>query len=124
MSESSEIRMGLVRRGVSHAEFAERCGIGMEVLKASLLGEMSDEVRNGWASLEVEGVTRACVSGKLVRNDTIMFVEFPDGVRGLVRKRRNFLPKVGLPMEVELTDEAGVWRLVGKYRDNGVRLDG
>ena len=114
--------MGLVRRGVSHAEFAERCGIGMEVLKASLLGEMSDEVRNGWASLEVEGVTRACVSGKLVRNDTIMFVNFPDGTTGLVRKKKDFKPKEGLPMEVEETDESGVWRLVGDYRSNGVRL--
>jgi hypothetical protein len=40
-----------------------------------------------------------------------------------VRKKKDFKPKENMAMEVEETDESGVWRLVGKYRNNGVRLD-
>ena len=132
MGEAGDIRAGLFRRKLSYGEFAERCGMSEVVLRESLRGgDVGDDLRTAYASLEVEGVTRAdapmapmgharaCVSGKLVRNDTIMFVNFPDGTTGLVRKKKDFKPKEGLPMEVEETDESGGWRVVGDYRRIG-----
>ena len=153
--------MGLMRRGVSHEVFAERCGIGIGVLKDMLRGgELSDGVRSEYASLlveesveegsveeerEIKGktlvevfaeeeeeetaneqgeelVNKGCVFGRAVRNDVLQVVVFPDGGEGLVRKKRGFKPREGLPCEVETSDEEGFLNLVGKYRDNGVRL--
>ena len=130
MSGASEVRMGLLRRKVSYREFAESCGISEIILRAQLDNDvLSDEVLSAYASLEVEGGSklapkhRKCLSDKAVRNDFVMMVKFEDGSRGLVRKKKDFKPKENMAMEVEETDESGVWRLVGKYRNNGVRLD-
>jgi len=152
MSEAVEIRMGLLRRGVSHEVFAERCGMGVVLLKEMLRGgEVSDGVRGEYASLLVEsgeeegnplveviaeeeeeefadehgeeGDNKGCVFGRAVRNDVLQLVVFPDGSEGLARKKRGFKPREGLPCEVETSDEEGFLNLVGKYRDNGVRLD-
>ena len=133
MSEIGEIRMGLVRRGVSHEVFAERCGMGIGALKDMLRGgELSDGVRSEYAALLVEEgsadeqgeeeANKGCVFGRAVRNDVLQVVVFSDGSEGLVRKKRDFKPREGLPCEVETSDEEGFLNLVGKYRDNGVRL--
>lgn len=130
MSGASDVRMGLLRRKVSYREFAESCGISEIILRAQLDNDvLSDEVLNGYASLEVEGKKdlapkqRKCWTDKEVRNEYVMMVKFEDGSSGLVRKKSDFKPKAGMEMEVEESDESGVWRLVGKYRKNGVRLD-
>ena len=130
MSGASDVRMGLLRRKVSYREFAESCGISEIILRAQLDNDvLSDEVLNGYASLEVGGKKveapkqRKCWADKGVRNEYVMMVKFEDGSGGLVRKKRDFKPKAGMEMEVEESDELGGWRLVGKYRNNGVRLD-
>ena len=122
--------MGLLRRKVSYREFAESCGISEIILRAQLDNDvLSGEVLSAYASLEVEGSQetaperRKCVSDKAVRNEFVMMVKFEDGSKGLVRKKKDFKPKENMAMEVEESDESGVWRLVGKYRNNGVRLD-
>ena len=130
MSGASDVRMGLLRRKVSYREFAESCGISEIILRAQLDNDvLSDEVLNGYASLEIGGKKveapkqRKCWADKGVRNEYVMMVKFEDGSGGLVRKKSDFKPKAGMEMEVEESDELGVWRLVGKYRNNGVRLD-
>ena len=122
--------MGLLRRKVSYREFAESCGMSEVALKKQLDNDvLSGEVLSAYASLEVEGGSklapkqRKCLSDKAVRNDFVMMVKFEDGSKGLVRKKKDFKPKENMAMEVEESDESGVWRLVGKYRNNGVRLD-
>ena len=124
MGEAGDIRAGLFRRKLSYGEFAERCGMSEVVLRESLRGgDVGDDLRTAYASLEGEGsLRRKCLSGKGVLNEFLMLVNFPDGTTGLVRNKKDFQPKEGLPMEVEETDESGVWRLVGDYRSNGVRL--
>ena len=124
--------MSLVARGMSHAEFAERCGVSLGVLKGMLRsGIVSGEVANGYTSLvageDLVGSEEAGVGsvfGRPVRNDRLQVIEFTDGSKGYVRKKRDFKPRFGLPCEVEASDEEGFMRLIGRYRDNGVRLDG
>ena len=162
MSESNELRMGLLRMRKSHEWFADRCGMCVRELKDMLEGEeLSDGVRSEYAALTLEGEGEAeelrgrtlcevfaeeevekekeeevlpieqekeeehkgCVFGRPVRNAVLQMVVFPDGSEGLVRKKPDFKPKAGLPCEVETSDEEGFLNLVGKYRNNGVRLD-
>ena len=69
------------------------------------------------------GDTIMCWSGRPVINSRLLVVEFDDGTSGMVRKKSSFKPKHGLVMEVRGCEEEGFYELVGKYRDNGVRLD-
>ena len=69
------------------------------------------------------GDTVMCWSGRPVINSRLLVVEFDDGTSGMVRKKSSFKPKHGLVMEVRGSAEEGFYELVGKYRDNGVRLD-
>ena len=141
MSVGRSIRMSLVARGLSHEDFAMRCGVDVLELKAMLSsGEVSEGVLNEHASMMdgnvatrsvYEALDRgvlverlgggACVFGRPVRNDVLQVVVFSDGREGMVRKKRGFKPRQGLPCEVETSDEEGFLNLVGKYRDNGVR---
>lgn len=136
-----EIKLGLVRHRISREEFAGRCGLGLDELQEMLDGgELSDEVRGAYAVLEAGeslescnelaaslggdmGVRRICWAGKAVRNPHILVVCFDDGETGMVRKKEWFKPKSGAVLEVEPSEESGLWRLVGDYRPNGVRLD-
>ena len=123
MGEVDDIRVGLLRRRVTHEEFAESCGMGLSDFKSMLeSGEVSDGVRGAYAALDA-GV-RGCVFGRAVVNDRIQVINYVDGVEaGKVRKKREFRPREGLPCEVRESGEDGWLELVGKYRDNGVRLD-
>ena len=135
MSDGNDIRVGLLRRRVTHEEFAESCGMGVRELKGMLDGgEVSDGVRGAYAALEaggemrdgdiVEVDTRRCVFGRAVKNDTIQVIDYLGGGKaGMLRKRRDFKPRHGLPCEVRASGEDGWLELVGNYRDNGVRLD-
>tara|TARA_Y100001963_G_scaffold142486_1_gene212167 strand:- start:1258 stop:1674 length:417 start_codon:yes stop_codon:yes gene_type:complete len=138
MSEASEIRMGLLRRRISYEDFAERCGISLESFKEMMnRGDLSGEVLNEYAALDVVDVVGGireqefgeetedrCHFGRECLNDRIQIIEFEDGRRaGMVRKRKEFRPKYGLPCEVRDSGESGWLELVGKYRSNGVRLD-
>ena len=123
-----EIRNGLLRKRMSVSDFALRCGMSVEALRAQLLGDVSDEVMGVYAALEVEelekaGKRRLCWAGKPVRNENLLLVGFDDGSEGRVRKKSLFSPRVGMVLEVEPSHEEGWWILVGSYRDNGVRLD-
>ena len=132
--ESAELRRGLVRHRLSRESFADRCGMSVLELDAMLeSGELSDAVRGAYAVLEVEGDdvleglpsgNQMCWAGKAVRNPNLLVICFDDGSTGMVRKKVWFKPKMGVPLEVELSDEEGFWKLVGDYRPNGVRLDG
>ena len=137
MSESSDIRVGLLRRRVSLEEFAEQCGLSVNALEEELSGEsVGDGVLSAYAALVaveegflgkkpmVEALLEpTCVFGRSVTNDRIQIVVFSDGRRdGMVRKKRDFKPKHGLPCEVRESGEEGWLELVGSYRDNGVRL--
>ena len=132
MDEVGDIRMGLLRRKVSNERFAERCGMSVDVLEEMLgSGEVSDEVRSHYAGLEVAEEAReedekrevlGVVFGRAVTNDRLQLVVFPDGSEGRLRKKREFRPKYGLPCEVKESVEEGFHVLVGRYRDNGVRL--
>ena len=137
MSESSDIRVGLLRRRVSLEEFAEQCGLSVNALEEELGGDsVGDGVLSAYAALvaKEEGflgekpvkeglVEPTCVFGRPVTNDRIQIVVFSDGRRdGMLRKKRNFKPRHGLPCEVRESGEEGWLELVGSYRDNGVRL--
>ena len=137
MSEGTEIRKGLLRLRMSSVDFALKCGLS-EVSLLEMLddGEVSDEVRGCYMALSVEDeIAREQLEKKdnkgnavfcrPVINDRIQVVKFDDGRRdGMVRKKSSFKPKVGLRCEVEESGEDDGWyRLVGSYRDNGVRLD-
>ena len=67
--------------------------------------------------------TIMCWSGRPVINSRLLVVEFDDGTSGMVRKQSSFKPKHGLVMEVRRCEDGDFYELVGKYRDNGVRLD-
>jgi len=135
MSDGNEIRVGLLRRRVTHEEFAESCGMGVREIKEMLDGgEVSDGVRGAYAALDaggeirdgdiVEVDTRRCVFGRAVKNDTLQVIDYLGGGKaGMLRKRRDFKPRHGLPCEVKASVEDGWLDLVGRYRDNGVRLD-
>ena len=137
MDESHEIRKGLVRMRVSMEEFAKHLGISLEVLRESLRGgDPGEGVLSGYACLEVlkggelvesevvleKGEDVSCVFGRPVRNVRLQVVKFSDGTEGRLRKKASFRPRHGLPCEVELSEEEGFFRLVGRYRDNGLRL--
>ena len=136
MSEGMEIRKGLLRLRMSMSDFGLQCGLS-EVSLLEMLddGEVSDEVRGRYLALTVEEEIAMeqlekkdnkgnAVFCRPVRNDRIQVVKFDDGRRdGMLRKKISFQPRTGLPCEVEDSGEDDGWyRLVGKYRDNGVRL--
>ena len=120
---------------MTHEEFAEGCGMSVRELRDMLDGgEVSDGVRGAYAALDaggemrdgdiVESETRRCVFGRAVKNDTIQVIDYLGGGKaGMLRKRRDFKPRHGLACEVKSSGEDGWLELVGKYRDNGVRLD-
>ena len=128
--------MGLLRHRMSRESFAERCNLS-EVELSEMLegGEVSGGVLSEYAALENEGVALevleevvevkeldTCVFGRPVRNSRLQIVVFGDGREGKVRKKESFRPRAGLPCEVEASAEEGFLTLVGRYRDNGVRL--
>ena len=139
--------MGLLRRRVSVGAFAKQCGLSVNALNEEFAsGELSDAVQSAYESLddtgvgqkqveelpkkEVEQVEEApmeevtCVFGRPCRNDRIQIVVFSDGRRdGMLRKKKDFRPRHGLPCEVRESVDAGWLELVGNYRNNGVRLD-
>ena len=139
--EATEIALGLVRHRMSREEFAKRCGLGLAELQEMLEGgALSDEVRGAYAVLEAGeslescnelaaslggemGGRRRCWAGKAVINPHLLVVCFDDGETGMVRKKEWFKPRAGAVLEVEPSEESGMWRLVGDYRPNGVRLD-
>ena len=86
------------------------------------VGEVAVEASLEGASELVEGGNRRCFAGRPVRNRTLLLVAFDDGGVGRVRKKPEFSPRQGMELEVEPSEEDGFWNLVGKYRDNGVRL--
>lgn len=128
--------MGLLRRRMSRESFAKRCKISENELSEMLEGgEVSGEVMNEYTALENEGEPlcdleeevevnelNSCVFGRPVRNKRLQIVVFGDGREVKVRKKESFRPRVGLPCEVKVSEEEGFYALVGRYRDNGVRL--
>ena len=150
MSEATEIRMGLLRRRVSVGAFAKQCGLSVNALNEEFAsGELSEAVRTAYESLDDNGVGKkqvedapkkeveevdlpeeapmeevTCVFGRACRNDRIQLIVFSDGREdGVIRKKKDFRPRHGLPCEVKESDEKGWFELVGNYRNNGVRLD-
>ena len=84
--------------------------------------EEVEEVEELPEDAPMEEVT--CVFGRACRNDRIQIVVFSDGRRdGMLRKKKDFRPRHGLPCEVRESADAGWLELVGNYRNNGVRLD-
>ena len=128
--------MGLLRRRMSRESFAERCNLSEVELSVMLEGgEVSGSVLSEYAALENEGVALevleeveevkeldTCVFGRPVRNSRLQIIVFGDGREGKARKKESFRPRAGLPCEVEVSAEEGFLTLVGRYRDNGVRL--
>ena len=85
-------------------------------------GELGEVCKNIDEWEPIEEVT--CVFGRPCRNDRIQIIVFSDGRRdGMIRKKREFRPRHGLPCEVRESEDAGWYELVGNYRNNGVRLD-
>ena len=129
MSESDDIRTGLKVQGKESKDLALACGIGEDDLDKALSNDKVDDgIRSAYVALEVESLTRktyAATFGRPVTNNRIQVIKFDDGRRdGIMRKKSSFQPKVGLRCEVEDSGEDDGWyRLVGSYRDNGVRLD-
>ena len=147
MVDATEIRMGLLRRRVRGGAFAVQCGLsGNELNEEFASGELSDAVLAAYESLDDNGVGQkqveelpkkevelpeeapkeevTCVFGRPCRNDRIQIVVFSDGRRdGMIRKKKEFRPRHGLPCEVRESVDAGWLELVGNYRNNGVRLD-
>ena len=147
MADATEIRMGLLRRRVSVGAFAKQCGLSVNELNEEFAsGELSDAVRTAYGSLDDNGVGKkqvedapkkeielpeeapmeevTCVFGRPCTNDRIQIIVFSDGRRdGMLRKKKDFRPRHGLPCEVRESADAGWLELVGNYRNNGVRLD-
>ena len=91
----------------------------VEVEQEDELGEVCKNI-DEWEPMEE--VT--CVFGRPCRNDRIQIIVFSDGRRdGMIRKKKEFRPRHGLPCEVRESADAGWLELVGNYRNNGVRLD-
>ena len=143
----TEIRMWMVRNKVTQEEFAKRCSLSVEDLRDELsLSVVSDGLIEAYKSISAsscrmvggETPSRAeklhetktpcaelkegCIFGPSVPNDRLQIVIMPDGGRVKARKKANFLPKYGMPCEVEESEEDGFVVLVGSYRNNGVRL--
>ena len=90
-----------------------------EVEQEGELGEVCKNI-DEWEPMEE--VT--CVFGRACTNDRIQIIVFSDGRRdGMIRKKKDFRPRHGLPCEVRESADAGWLELVGNYRNNGVRLD-
>ena len=150
MVDATEIRMGLLRSRVSVGAFAKQCGLSVNALNEEFAsGELSDAVQSAYGSLDDNGVGEkqvedapkkeveqvdppeealieevTCVFGRACTNDRIQIVVFSDGRRdGMLRKKKDFRPRHGLPCEVKEYADAGWLELVGNYRNNGVRLD-
>lgn len=147
MADATEIRMGLLRRRVSVGAFAVQCGLSVNELNEEFAsGELSDAVQSAYESLDDNGVGKkqvedapkkeielpeeapmeevTCVFGRACTNDRIQIIVFSDGRRdGMLRKKKDFRPRHGLPCEVRESADAGWLELVGNYRNNGVRLD-
>ena len=91
----------------------------VEVEQEGELGEVCKNI-DEWEPMEE--VT--CVFGRPCRNDRIQLIVFSDGREdGVIRKKKEFRPRHGLPCEVRESADAGWLELVGNYRNNGVRLD-
>ena len=147
MVDATEIRMGLLRRRVSVGAFAKQCGLSVNALNEEFAsGELSDAVQSAYGSLDNNGVGKkqvedtpkkevelpeeapmeevTCVFGRACTNDRIQIIVFSDGRRdGMLRKKKEFRPRHGLPCEVKESADEGWLELVGRYRNNGVRLD-
>jgi len=142
MSAIVELRRDLMKWRVSHDEFSRLSGVKpsefRDVLKGG--GELSSGMSRAWRELrelrEVEevdelpvdveddddGPTRRCVVGRRVPNGRLLMLLFSDGSEGRMLKKPEFRPKPGMELEVEEGEDEGFWKLVGKYRPNGVRL--
>ena len=93
-----------------------------EVEEVEQEGELGEVCKNIDEWEPMEEVT--CVFGRPCRNDRIQIIVFSDGRRdGMIRKKKDFRPRHGLPCEVRESADAGWLELVGNYRNNGVRLD-
>ena len=91
-------------------------------VKVEQEGELGEVCKNIDEWEPMEEVT--CVFGRPCRNDRIQIIVFSDGRRdGMIRKKKDFRPRHGLPCEVRESADAGWLELVGNYRNNGVRLD-
>ncbi len=147
MADATEIRMGLLRRRVSVGAFAVQCGLSVNALNEEFAsGELSEAVQSAYESLDDNGMGKkqvedapkkeielpkeapmeevTCVFGRPCTNDRIQIIVFSDGRRdGMLRKKKDFRPRHGLPCEVKESADAGWLELVGNYRNNGVRLD-
>lgn len=140
------LRKELIKLRISRIDFAHRCGMGtsdfdkalsaggettvaMDEALLSLRGETYVESSSDRFRKPVVGETpdpdsgrRLCVVSRLVRNPTLLLVQFSDGAEGRIRKRKDFAPRLGQELEVEVGEEPGYWTLVGRYRPNGVRV--
>ena len=144
------LRKDLLGWRVSRSEFAKRCGLTSREFDAALErgGETDPLMDVAWRKLieersgmessgsrimesmkesspdapEEGGVERRCQACRPVRNPNLLLVRFDDGSEGRLRKNREFVPREGISLEVEPSEEEGYWKLVGRYRDNGVRL--
>ena len=91
-------------------------------VKVEQEGELGEVCKNIDEWEPMEEVT--CVFGRACTNDRIQIIVFSDGRRdGMIRKKKDFRPRHGLPCEVRESADAGWLELVGNYRNNGVRLD-
>ena len=140
MSAIVELRRDLMKWRVSHDEFSRLSGVKpsefRDVLKGG--GELSSGMSRAWRELrelreveevdelpvdvEDDGPTRRCVVGRRVPNGRLLMLLFSDGSEGRMLKKPSFRPKPGMELEVEALEDEGFWKLVGKYRPNGVRL--
>ena len=105
--------------GEKQVEDVPKKEVEVEVEQEGELGEVCKNI-DEWEPMEE--VT--CVFGRPCRNDRIQLIVFSDGREdGVIRKKKEFRPRHGLPCEVRESADAGWLELVGNYRNNGVRLD-
>ena len=102
-------------------EGEEEKPVGKPLVEVFAEEEEAEEEKAQKQGKEIEH--KGCVFGRPVRNAVMQLIVFSDGSEGMARKKRDFKPKAGLPCEVETSDEEGLLNLVGRYRNNGVRLD-
>ena len=143
MSAIVELRRDLMKWRVSHDEFSRLSGVKPSEFRDLLKGggELSSGMSRAWRELresrevsEVDelpaeeeevvddGPTRRCVVGRRVPNGRLLMLLFSDGSEGRMLKKPSFRPKPGMELEVAALEDEGFWKLVGKYRPNGVRL--